>query len=80
MLRFFPYRQLFMRRRRKEDTGAWGFSTAVGQSYTIQRNPELWTTNWVTYTNFIGDGLWRNFLFPPASPPSDFFRVLEPPN
>lgn len=62
--------------------GYWslGFSTAVGQSYTIQRNPNLWTTNWITYTNFIGDGLWRDFLFPPASPPSEFFRVLEPPN
>jgi hypothetical protein len=62
--------------------GFWslGFPTAVGQSYTVQRNSDLSTTNWVTYTNLIGDGLWVNFLFPPGSAPSAFFRALEPQN
>ncbi|MGO8696185.1 MAG: choice-of-anchor tandem repeat GloVer-containing protein [Limisphaerales bacterium] len=62
--------------------GLWtlGFPTALGQSYTIQRNSDLSTTNWVTYTTLIGDGLWVNFEFPATSPPADFFRVLEPPD
>jgi len=57
-----------------------GFPTALGQSYTIQQNSDLSTTNWVTYTNLFGDGSWVHFVLPATSPPADFFRVLEPPN
>jgi len=62
--------------------GLWtlGFPTSLGQSYTIQQNPDLSTTNWVTYTNLIGDGSWVNYVLPATAPPADFFRVLEPPD
>jgi uncharacterized repeat protein (TIGR03803 family) len=62
--------------------GLWtlAFPTALGQSYTIQQNSDLSTTNWVTYSNLIGDGSRVQFVLPSTSPPADFFRLLEPPN
>jgi uncharacterized repeat protein (TIGR03803 family) len=62
--------------------GLWtlAFPTALGQSYTIQQNSDLSTTNWITYRTLIGDGSPVQFVLPSTSPPADFFRLLEPPN
>jgi uncharacterized repeat protein (TIGR03803 family) len=60
--------------------GLWslGFQTALGQSYTIQQNANLWTTNWVFYTNLTGNGLPAQLVLPVGDASSQFFRVLEP--
>jgi hypothetical protein len=55
------------------------FPTASGQSYTIQRNDDLATTNWVFYTNMVGDGSAMQVQVPAtATPAKRFFRVREP--
>jgi hypothetical protein len=55
------------------------FPTASGQSYTIQRNDDLATTNWVFYTNIVGDGSAMQVQVPAiATPAKRFFRVREP--
>jgi hypothetical protein len=55
------------------------FATASGQSYTIQRNDDLTTTNWVYYTNLVGSGSVVQFQTPVTATPSKrFFRVREP--
>jgi Kelch motif/Galactose oxidase, central domain len=55
------------------------FPTASGQSYTVQGNDDLTTTNWVFYTNIIGSGSLYQFQVPvTATPPHRFFRVSEP--
>ena len=55
-----------------------GFGTYNGQSYTVQQNPDLTTTNWTFYTNIIGDGSFYQFLSPLTNSPQLFFRVREP--
>jgi len=54
-----------------------GFRSTAGQSYTLELNTDLNTTNWIDYTNFTGDG---SFLQPlvPASHSAEFFRVRTP--
>lgn len=55
------------------------FPTASGQSYTVQQNHGLLTTNWVFYTNITGTGGMFQFQIPIAVAPAyDFFRVREP--
>ena len=54
------------------------FPTISGQSYTLQQNTNLTTTNWIFYTNIIGDGLLYQFITPATNVPQDFFRVRQP--
>ncbi len=55
------------------------FPTVSGQSYTIQRNDILTSTNWVYYTNITGSGALFQFQTPvPAIPAQRFFRVRQP--
>ncbi len=55
------------------------FPTASGQSYTIQGNDDLTTTNWVFYTNIVGNGSTIQFRVPvTVTPPQRFFRIWEP--
>jgi len=55
------------------------FPTTSNQSYTIQRNDDLTTTNWVFYTNIIGNGLVYQFTTPLTNNiPQRFFRVNQP--
>jgi hypothetical protein len=55
------------------------FPTASGQSYTVQGNDDLTTTNWIFYTNIIGSGSVFQFQVPvTAAPPHRFFRIREP--
>jgi len=54
------------------------FGTVNGQSYTVQQNSNLATTNWTFYTNIIGDGSLYQLLPPNTDIPQLFFRILEP--
>jgi hypothetical protein len=55
------------------------FATASSQSYTIQRNDDLATTNWVFYTNIVGTGSAMQVQVPvTVTPAKRFFRVREP--
>ena len=58
---------------------AMSFMTVSSQSYTVQANLDLTTTNWFACTNFSGNGL----IMPVAVPvsngvPQEFFRIKEP--
>lgn len=56
----------------------FNFSTVSNQSYTIQQNTDLTTTNWTFYTNITGNGSLYQFLVPVSSNQQQFFRVSEP--
>jgi hypothetical protein len=57
---------------------AFSFGTVNGQSYTIQQNTNLATTNWTFYTNITGDGSLYQFSVPVTNIPPGFFRVSQP--
>ncbi len=56
----------------------FSFNTVNGQSYTVQRNDNLATTNWVLHSNFIGNGLPAQIFAPVPGVPQRFFRVRSP--
>jgi hypothetical protein len=56
----------------------FGFGTANGQSYTVQQNTNLATTNWTFFTNITGSGSLYQFATPVTSVPQWFFRVSQP--
>jgi len=56
----------------------FSFQTESNQSYTVQQNTDLSTTNWLFVTNFTGDGSLLQFETPAATPPQNFFRVRQP--
>ena len=60
--------------------GYFGFSwqTVNGQSYTIQYNNDISTTNWVFYTNIIGNGSMVQVVLAATNAPQRFLRVREP--
>jgi hypothetical protein len=57
---------------------SFGFNTQSNQSYTVQQNANLATTNWIFYTNFLGKGSLMGVLAPVTNNPQEFFRVSEP--
>jgi hypothetical protein len=57
---------------------SFGFNTQSNQSYTVQQNANLATTNWIFYTNFLGNGSLMGVLAPVTNNPQEFFRVSEP--
>jgi hypothetical protein len=57
----------------------FSFTTAIGQSYTIQYNTNLAGTNWLFSTNFTGDGSLFQFSSAVSNRISRlFYRVREP--
>ncbi|HQL79926.1 MAG TPA: hypothetical protein PLU91_17120 [Verrucomicrobiota bacterium] len=54
------------------------FNTIDGQSYTVERNDEVDTTNWVVHTNFTGNGGMMQFAVPVNEATQRFFRVRQP--
>jgi len=56
----------------------FSFSTVSSQSYTVQQNTNLTTTNWIFYTNITGNGSLYQFVAPVSSKRQQFFRVSEP--
>jgi hypothetical protein len=61
-----------------DGTLSFNFATISGQTYTIQQNTNLSTTNWLYYTNFTGNGSIMQVMAPSTIWPEDFFRVVEP--
>jgi hypothetical protein len=58
---------------------AMSFATVSNQSYTVQANLDLTTTNWFYLTNFTGNGLAAPVSFPISNGvPQEFFRVKQP--
>ena len=57
---------------------ALSFDTLNSQSYTIERNDDLGTTNWVFQTNFLGNGSLMQVVVPVTNAAQRFFRVREP--
>jgi hypothetical protein len=53
----------------------FGFQTVSNQSYIVQRNDDLTTTNWVDLTNITADGTFFQFVVPVTNVPQRFFRV-----
>ena len=60
--------------------GNFSFSigTVDGQSYTVQQNTNLESTNWVLYTNITGTGTLYPIVTTVTNFTKDFFRVVEP--
>jgi hypothetical protein len=56
----------------------FGFPTINNQSYTVQQNTNLASTNWLLYSNFIGNGSAVQLAVPVSTAPQQFFRVREP--
>jgi hypothetical protein len=56
----------------------FNFGTASGQSYTVQQNTNLTTTNWTFYINISGNGSIYQFATPVTNIPQRFFRVGSP--
>jgi uncharacterized repeat protein (TIGR03803 family) len=50
------------------------FQTVSGQTYFVEQNVDLATTNWTTYTNLTGDGALAQFTIS-TTIPQQFFRV-----
>jgi len=57
---------------------SFSFGTVSNQSYTVQRNDDLTTANWIYYTNFTGNGSLMQVIAPVAGTVQRFYRVREP--
>jgi hypothetical protein len=53
----------------------FSFSTISNQSYTVQQNTNLATTNWTFYTNITGNGSLYQFLCPVSTNQQKYFRL-----
>jgi len=51
--------------------------TISNQSYTIQRNDDLTTANWIFFTNFTGDGSLLQLVSPVTNAPQRYFRLRQ---
>jgi len=56
----------------------FSFGTVSNQSYTVQHNDDLTTTNWVFYTNLTGSGSLMQVFAPATNATHRFFRVRQP--
>ena len=56
----------------------FSLGTVNSQSYTVQHNDDLATTNWVFDTNFTGNGSLMQCFVPVTNVPQRFFRVSQP--
>jgi hypothetical protein len=50
----------------------------TNQSYAIQQNTNLLSTNWLNFTNITGNGSVYQFTAPVAGQAKNFFRVTQP--
>jgi len=56
----------------------FSFQTVSNQSYTIQQNTNVATTNWTLFSNFIANGSVFQLKVPARPGTRQFFRVREP--
>ena len=54
------------------------FGTVSNQSYTVWANSNLATTNWVSYTNLIGDGYVQIITAPLTNSMQNFYQLTSP--
>ncbi|HUD48329.1 MAG TPA: hypothetical protein VMR33_15965 [Candidatus Baltobacteraceae bacterium] len=54
------------------------FGTVSNQSYTVWANANLAATNWVAFTNLLGDGYLQEITVPLANSPQWFFNLTSP--
>ena len=54
------------------------FGTVSNQSYTVWANSNLATTNWVGYTNLLGDGYFQKITIPLTNSPRSFYQLSSP--
>ena len=54
------------------------FLTVSNQSYTVWSNPNLATSNWVSYTNLLGDGYIQKMTVPITNSTKSFYRLSSP--
>lgn len=52
------------------------FATEPGRAYTVQMRTNLTAGNWVSVTNFPGNGSPRTILISPAERPRAYYRIL----
>ena len=53
-------------------------NTASGQNYTVEDSDNVYSANWMFYTNFTGNGSLMQVIVPVAGAPHRFFRVRQP--
>jgi PKD repeat protein len=56
----------------------FNFGTVSNQSYTVWGNSNLATTNWVSYTNLIGDGYVQIITAPLTNSTQSFYQLSSP--
>ena len=56
----------------------FNFGTVSNQSYTVWANFNLATTNWVSYTNLLGDGYMQKILCYNTNSAQMFYRLSSP--
>jgi hypothetical protein len=56
----------------------FSFQTVSNQSYTVEQNADLTTTNWIPCANHFGDGSLFHFTVPATNHGTLFFRLREP--
>jgi PKD repeat protein len=54
------------------------FGTVQNQNYTVWASTNLATTNWVSYTNVVGDGYIQETAVPLTNGVESFFRLSSP--
>jgi uncharacterized repeat protein (TIGR03803 family) len=59
-------------------TFSLSFQTTASQNYTIQQNTNLATTNWLSYSNFIGNGSLFQLVTPVTNSKQMYFRIRQP--
>jgi hypothetical protein len=60
---------------RSGDQVSFNFQAAPNATYDVQRNDDLNTTNWITFTNLVGAGFPANIFSPTPGVTNRFFRV-----
>jgi hypothetical protein len=56
----------------------FNFGTVSDQSYTVWANSNLATTNWISYTNLIGDGYVQIITAPLTNSTQSFYWLSSP--
>jgi hypothetical protein len=57
----------------------FNFGTVSNQSYSVWANAKLATTNWVSYTNLVGDGYVQKITTPITNGQTNYFYRLSSP-
>jgi uncharacterized repeat protein (TIGR03803 family) len=56
----------------------FSFQTFDGLSYTVQKSTNLIGSNWILYSNFMGNSTIKQFTVPITNSPQLYFRLSQP--